>query len=64
MYEDNWWLGCVLQVNQDYKTVRINILIPSGPSQSYKYPVKERVILVTTDDIFLQKLIQESVTYG
>ena len=51
VYGDNWWLGYVLQVNQDDKTVGFNILIPSGPSQSYKYPVKERVILVSTDDI-------------
>ena len=21
VYEDNWWLGCVLQVNQDDKTI-------------------------------------------
>ena len=21
VYEENWWLGCVLQVNQDDKTV-------------------------------------------
>ena len=25
VYEDNWWLGCVLQVNQDDKTLSINI---------------------------------------
>ena len=61
MYEDNWWLGCVLQVNQDdKKTVRINILIPSGPSQSYKYPVKE--ILVSTDDILTK--VDPRTSYG
>ena len=25
VYENEWWLGCVLQVNQDDKTVSINI---------------------------------------
>ena len=35
VYENEWWLDCVLQVNQDDKTVSINILIPHGPSQSY-----------------------------
>ena len=34
VYENDWWLGCVLQVYQDDKTVSINILIPHGPSQS------------------------------
>ena len=51
VYENEWWLDCVLQVNQDEKTVSINILIPHNPSQSYKHPAEERVIMVSTDDI-------------
>lgn len=62
MYEDNWCLGCVLQVNQEDKTVRINILIPNGPSQSYKYPARERVILVSADDILTK--VDPRTSYG
>ena len=55
-------VGCVFQVNQDDKTVSINILIPHGPSQSYRYPAKERVIMVSTDNIFTK--IDPRTSYG
>ena len=61
-YENEWWLGCVLQVNQDDKTVSINILIPHGPPQSYKYSAKERVIMVSTDDILTK--VDPRISYG
>ena len=62
VYENECWLGCVLQVNQDDKTVSINILIPHGPSQSYKYPAKERVIMVSTDNILTK--VDPRTSYG
>ena len=34
VYEDEWWLDCVLYLHQDNKTVSTNTLIPHGPSQS------------------------------
>ena len=62
MHGDNWCLGCVLQVNQEDKTVRITTLIPNGPSQSYKYSVRERVISVSADDILTK--VDPSISYG
>ena len=62
VYENEWWLGSVLQVNQDDKTVSINILIPQGPSQSYKYPAEERVIMVFTDYILTK--VDPRTSYG
>ena len=62
VYESECWLGCVLQVNQDDKTVSINILIPHGPSQSYKYPAKDRVIMVSTDNILTK--VDPRTSYG
>ena len=50
-YEMKWWLGCVLQVHQDVRKVSINTLIPNGPSPSYKYPSREKVILVSINNI-------------
>ena len=60
--ETDWWLGCVLQVNQDDKTVSINILIPHGASQSYKYPAEEKVIMVSTDNILTK--VDPRTSYG
>ena len=62
MLGNNWCLGCVLQVNQEDKTIRITTLIPNGPSQSYKYPVRERVISVSADDILTK--LDPSTSYG
>ena len=62
VYENEWWLGCVIQVNQDDKIVSINILISHGPSQSYKYPAEERVIMVSTDDILTK--VDPRTSYG
>ena len=62
MHGDSWCLGCVLPVNQEDKTVRITTLIPNGPSQSYRYPVRERVISVSADDILTK--VDPSTSYG
>ena len=58
IYEMKWWLGCVLQVCQDVRKVSI-ILIPNGPLPSYKYPPREKVILVSIYDILTQKLVMD-----
>ena len=51
VYDKHWWLGCVIEVNEDENKVNVNLLIPHGPSQSFKYPVKERIVVVPIEDI-------------
>ena len=62
MYERKWWLACILQVHQDDRKVSINILIPNGPSPSYKYPTKQTVVLVSIDDILTK--LDPRTSYG
>ena len=38
LHEQNWWLGCVLQVEPDDSLVTIQFLHPHGPCSSFKYP--------------------------
>jgi len=41
VYNDQWWIGCVLHKDQDTRTIKSNFLCPQGPSHSFKYPVHE-----------------------
>ena len=50
-YNKDWWLGCVIEVKEDENKVVVNLLIPHGPSQSFKYPVEERIVIVTIKDV-------------
>ena len=45
VYDKDWWLGCVIKVKEDENKVVVNLLIPHGPSQSFKYPVEERIVI-------------------
>ena len=46
MYEDNWWLGCVIDKFDEQKEVLIQFLKPHGPSSGIKYPAKENSLKV------------------
>ena len=47
-----WWLACVLQLHPDNETqVRVTLLHPPGPSNSFRYPTSEHIVMVTTRDI-------------
>lgn len=61
VHDDQWWVGCVLHTDEDSKVVRVNLLHPQGPSQSYKYPSKQNIISVSNTDA-LTKLDPRTVT--
>ena len=37
-YNDDWWLACVLQVDEDSEEISASLLHPHGPSRSFRYP--------------------------
>lgn len=41
-YDEQWWVACVLQLN-DNETVKVAMLHPHGPSNSFKYPSKQLI---------------------
>ena len=45
---NQWWLACVLQLSDDDDGVRVALLHPPGPRNSFRYPPNEPV---TTKDI-------------
>ena len=46
-----WWLACVLQLSPDENQVRVTLLHPPGPSNSFRYPTSEHIVTVTVKDI-------------
>ena len=46
-----WWLACVLELSPDENQVRETLLHPPGPSNSFKYPASEHIVMVSTKDI-------------
>ena len=51
LYEENWWLACVLEVCSDNKEVKLTFLHPHGPSNSFKYPEPQNIHTIPMDDI-------------
>ena len=46
--DGNWWLACVLGINQEESQVKLTFLHPHGPS---KYPEIQDIRTIPTDDI-------------
>ena len=51
LYEENWWLACVLVVCSDTKEVKLTFLHLHGPSNSFKYPEPRNIHTIPMDDI-------------
>ena len=49
--DTKWWLACVLELSPDENQVRVTLLHPPGPSNSFKYPASEHIVMVSTKDI-------------
>lgn len=54
IYDDFWWLGCVLGKNDESQEVTISFLHPSGPSPSFFYPNKPDVLNVNPRTVLLK----------
>lgn len=37
-YDQHWWLGCVLNSNEETQEMQVSFLHPHGPSPSFSYP--------------------------
>jgi len=50
-YDDKWWLGYVMQKNEEDDEVKVTCLHPHGPSPSFSYPSKPDVLWVHVTDV-------------
>ena len=51
LVDREWWLACVLQLSEDEELVKVTLLHPPGPSNSYRYPSSEHIETVGVRDI-------------
>ncbi|GBO06190.1 hypothetical protein AVEN_138860-1 [Araneus ventricosus] len=51
VYEGNWWLGYLLQKNEELDEVKITFLHPFGSSASFSYPRNTDVLWVSIVDV-------------
>ena len=54
VYEANWWLGYVLQKNDELDEVKITFLHPAGPSTSFSYPRNADILWVSVMDVLMK----------
>ena len=62
-HEEQWWVGCVIHVDEDTLAVTISILQPHGPSSSFRFPAVPNVVNITLVDCELYAYINIA-TYG
>ena len=55
---DQWWVGCVLRVEEECRKLFVIFLNTHGPSHTFAYPLKKQILSVP-QKIFYQKLILE-----
>ena len=46
-----WWLACVLHLSPDESQVKLKLLHPPGPANSFKYPPLEHTITIAIKDV-------------
>ncbi len=61
LYDEKWWIACVLQVDADHDEVTVNFLHPHGPSRSFRYPQVQDILSIPMSDI-LTKVDPRTVT--
>jgi len=52
VYEAEWWVGIILEIDKDQGDVRIDFMHPHGPSQSFYWPHLDDICWVLITHIF------------
>ena len=51
IYDQKWYLACVLETYPDSTEVKLTFLEPNGPSPSFKYPPRPDILIIPEKDI-------------
>ena len=51
MYDGSCWLGCVLKVDEEGRTINLTFLHPCIPAKSFVYPTHEDILDMDPSDI-------------
>ena len=53
VYDDQWWLGTILEVDNEHDEYKVRFLHPAGPSPTYRWPEFEDECFIVRDHILL-----------
>ena len=48
VYDEEWWVVCVLQVSKDSEQVHVSFL---HPSRAFKYPARPDILTIPVGDV-------------
>ena len=51
VYNKEWWIACVLEVNEDKREVKVSFLHPRRPSRSFRYPAQSDILSIPVADV-------------
>ena len=51
LYNEQWWLACVLEIDLEEHEVKVSFLHPNGPSRSFKYPHIPDILWISVSDV-------------
>lgn len=53
-YDEHWWLGCVIDSDDENQTIKMKFLHPHGPSPSFHYPDVDDILNVNSKHVIQQ----------
>ena len=53
IYDDQWWLGMVLEVDNEHEDYKVRFLHPAGPSPTFHWPQFEDECYVIREQVLL-----------
>ena len=53
IYDEHWYLACVLEVKHESNEVRLSFLHPHGPANSFVYPAPPDELLLDASDVLM-----------
>jgi hypothetical protein len=62
VYDQDWYLGYVMEKEKDLKEAKLTFLEPKGPSRSFNYPAKADILTVPFADILTS--VEATTTNG
>jgi hypothetical protein len=62
VYDQDWYLGYVMEKEKDLKEAKLTFLEPKGPSGSFNYPAKADILTVPFADILTS--VEATTTNG
>ena len=64
VYDNKWWLGMILQVDNEHDDYKIRFLHPAGPSPTFHWPQFDDECYIVRDHILLSIAPLNASSYG